>query len=350
MIGLAKLFHRRRPEVRESYTDQVVARLIASASGASGGSLLAVVETAARLWAAGLASATVSPVNRALSAVTPSVLANIGRSLCRRGESVHLIDVSGGRVRLISCASWTVSGSDDPASWRYRTTLSGPSSTRTIAVEAASVLHIWYAPDPPWKGRCPLELAADTLRAAGLLESAVSEEFSFVQQQILSPRRNQNDYGLADSMSPDQLTKIVQAFSDHTGSGAFVVPGDLEPRRLGPAPPESFIGIRDGLHQSLLGAFGVPPSLVSATGSAGAMREGFRLVLHTLLKPLGAILVEEFQAKLDPDAALSFDALRAGDITGSARAFGSLVTGGLTPKSAAEVVGLEGVDVREVPA
>ena len=340
-----------RPEVRSSsYTDQVVARLIASASGASGGSLLAVVETAARLWAAGLASATVSPVNRALSAVTPSVLANIGRSLCRRGESVHLIDVSGGRVRLISCASWTVSGSDDPASWRYRTTLSGPSSTRTIAVEAASVLHIRYAPDPPWKGRCPLELAADTLRAAGLLESAVSEEFSFVQQQILSPRRNQNDYGAVDSLTPDLIEKIVESFSAHTGAGALVIPGDLEPRRLGPAPPESFIGIRDGLEHSLLGAFGIPPSLVSATGNAGAMREGFRLVLHTLLKPLGALVAEELQAKLDPDAELDFTALRAGDITGSARAFGSLVTGGLTPKSAAEVVGLEGVDVREVPA
>ena len=265
-MKLSKLFRRQKPEVRESYTDTVISRIMASSSGGSDGSLLAVVETAARLWAAGLSSATISPVNRALSAVSPSFLANVGRSLCRRGESVHLIDVSGGRVRLISCASWTVSGSDDPASWRYRTTLSGPSSTRTIAVEAASVLHIRHAPDPPWKGRCPLELAADTLRAAGLLESAVSEEFSFVQQQILSPRRNPNDYGLADSMSPDLINKIVQAFSDHTGSGAFVVPGDLEPRRLGPCAAGKFIGIRDGLEHSILSAHGIPPQLDRGTG------------------------------------------------------------------------------------
>ena len=51
----------------------------------------------------------------------------------------------------------------------------------------------------------------------------------------------------------------------------------------------------------------------------------------------------------DPDAALSFDALRAGDITGTARAFGSLVTAGVTPQSAAAVVGLDGVEVKEVP-
>ena len=332
----------RRPEVRSSsYTDQVVARLIASASGASGGSLLAVVETAARLWAAGLSSAAVSPDTLALRAVTPTFLANVGRSLCRRGESVHLIDVSGGRVRLISSSSWTVSGSDDPASWRYRITLTGPSSTRTIAVDADSVVHIRYAPDPPWKGRCPLELAADTLRAAGLLESAVSEEFSFVQQQLLSPRRNQNDYGLADSMSPDLINKVVQAFSDHTGSGAMIVPGDLEPRRLGPAPPESFIGIRDGLEHSVLSAFGIPPALVSATVTGTALRESLRHLLNTLLKPLAALVVEELKLKLDPAAALSFDALRAGDVQGAARAAGSLVKAGYSPQSAAAAVGLD---------
>ena len=75
------------------------------------------------------------------------------------------------------------------------------------------------------------------------------------------------------------------------------------------------------------------------------MRESYRQVLHALLKPLGAILGEELREKLHPDAELSFDSLRAGDITGSARAFGSLVTGGLTPKSAAAIVGLGEVEV-----
>ena len=77
------------------------------------------------------------------------------------------------------------------------------------------------------------------------------------------------------------------------------------------------------------------------------MRESFRQLLHGLLKPLGAILAEELREKLHPEANLSFHALRAGDITGSARAFGSLVTGGLTPQSAAEIVGLDDVEVSE---
>ena len=75
-----------RPEVRESYTDQVISRIMASASGATDGSALAAIETAARIWGSGLASATVKPDNVALKSVTPSVLDAVGRALCRSGE------------------------------------------------------------------------------------------------------------------------------------------------------------------------------------------------------------------------------------------------------------------------
>ena len=338
----------RRPEVRSAnYADQVIAQIMASASGASDGSALAAIETAARWWGSGLSSATVKPSNIALRSVTPAVLDAVGRALCRSGESLHVIDVSEGRVRLIACGSWTVLGSDDPASWRYRVTLSGPSSTRTVTLPAASVLHIRYAPHPsrPWAGRSPVHLAIDTARVAGLLETATAAELGFTQTQMLTPRRSASEFGVADTLNPDTIAKIVTAFSEHTHVGAFVLPADVTPQRLGPEPPDSFALIRDRLEDSLLALHGIPPALVASTGQGGAMRESFRQVLHSLLKPLGALLGEELQAKLDPAAALSFDALRAGDITGSARAFGSLVKGGLTPQSAAAVVGLDGVEV-----
>ena len=331
----------RRPEARESYTEQVVARIMASAGAASDGSSLAVVETAARLWSAGLSSATVSPVSGALSAVTSTFLAGVGRSLCNTGESLHLIVVSEGRVSLTPVASWTVHGSANPSTWKYRVTMNGPTSTRTTTLDGSGVVHVRYSPSPtaPWRGRSPLELAKDSINAARLVESATASEFSFVQQQILSPRRSANDYGLVDSMSPDSIEKIVQAFASHTGSGAFVVPGDLEPRRLGPSPPESFIGIRDGLERSILSACGIPVSLVSATTSTG-LRESLRHLLNTLLRPLAALVVRELQIKLDPAAALNFDALRAGDLTGTARAVGSLTQAGMTLEDARGVAGL----------
>lgn len=336
-------------EVRESYTDQVVSRLYAAATGVGDGSTLAVVEVASRWWGAGLASATVQPENLALRAVTPTFLDSVGRSLCRSGESLHVLDVRGGRLTLTPSASWSVHGGDDPDTWRYRITLAGPTETRTTTLGAASVLHIRYAPSPetPWQGRSPLQLAAASVKAATLLETATSEEMAFTQQQILSPRRNQGDYGMAD-LTPDLIAKIVSAFSAHTGSGAFVVPGDLEPRRLGPEPPASFAELRDRLETSLVAAFGIPPALLSQTTTGVAMRESFRQILHALIKPLGSLVAEELQAKLHPDAALSFDKLRASDISGTSRAFGSLVTAGLSPQAAAAIVGI-GDDVEVSP-
>ena len=338
-----------RPEVRESFTDTVIARLVAAASGVGDGGALAAIETAARWWGSGLASATIKPDNLALASITPSVLDTIGRALCRSGESLYVIEVRNGRVRLTPCAQWTVQGADDPASWMYLCTLNGPSTARTLTLPAAAVVHCKYAPSPaaPWRGRSPVRLAIDTARVAGLLETATAGELGFTQQQILSPRRTQNDYGLADSLTPDLISKIVASFSAHTGSGALVIPGDLEPRRLGPEPPDSFALLRDRFENSILAMCGLPPALVAATGTGTAMRESFRQVLHSLLRPLGSLVVEELKLKLDPAAAMSFDALRAGDITGSARAFGSLVTAGLTPQSAAEIVGLDNVEVSE---
>ena len=330
-----------------SYTDQVILRIMASASGASDGSALAAIETAARWWGSGLSSATVKPDNVALRSVTPAVMDSIGRSLCRAGESLHAISVRGGRVSLTPTASWSVHGTDDPSTWLYRVTLSGPDSTRVVTLPGASVVHCRYAPSPaaPWRGRSPVQLAIDTARAAGLLEKATSEELNFTQSQMLTPRRAAGDYGVAETLNPDTIQKIVSAFSEHMNTGAFVIPADVQAQRLGPEPPDSFPLIRDRLENSLLAMHGIAPALITSSGNAGAMREGFRQLLHGLIKNLGGLVVEELQAKLDPAAALSFSDLRAGDIAGSARAFGSLVTGGLSAQSAAAIVGFDDVEV-----
>ena len=324
-----------------------------NASAASDGSALAALETASRLWGAGLASASVKPDNVALRSVSPVVLDSIGRSLCRAGESLHVISVRDGRVMLTPCAQWTVQGDPEPASWIYLCNLNGPSTATAITLPGESVLHVRYAPHPsqPWKGRSPVQLAIDTARAAGLLEAATAGELNFTQKQVLSPRRNQGDFAPVDTLTPDTIQKIVSAFSEHVASDAFVIPADVTAQRLGPEPPDSFALLRDRFENSILAMCGIPPALVAERGTGTAMREAFRQVLHSLLKPLGALVVEELQAKLHPDAALSFDSLRAGDITGTSRAFGSLVTAGVTPKSAAGIVGFDDdIDIEQVSA
>ena len=345
MSVLSKLFQRRRsPEVRESYTDMVVARIMGASAGESGGgAALAAIETAARLWGAGLSSATLTPSSVALASVTPSVLDSIGRSLCRAGESLHVIDVSGGQVRLIACGSWTVLGSDDPSTWTYVCTLSGPSSTRTVTLPGASVLNVRYSPHPAraWRGRSPLEMAVDTARAAGRLETATSEELSFTQSQILSPRQRASDYGIADTLQPEVIQQIVDAFAKHTNTAALVIPADVQASRLGPTPPDSFADLRDRLENSLLSLHGVPPALVAARGTGTALREAMRQVGASLIRPLGELVGQEIREKLDPAAALDFTALRSADVQGAARAAGSLVKAGYSSQSAADAVGLD---------
>ena len=68
-------------------------------------------------------------------------------------------------------------------------------------------------------------------------------------------------------------------------------------------------------------------------------------MLHSLLKPLGGLVVEELREKLDPAAEMSFSDLRAGDITGTSRALGSLVKAGISPEAAAAIVGLSADEV-----
>ena len=212
-----------------------------------------------------------------------------------------------------------------------------------VTLPGASVLHVRYSPSAsrPWAGRSPVQLALDTARAAARLETATSEELSFTQSQMLSPRQRASDYGIAETLNPEAIQKIVDAFAQHTNTGAFVVPADVQASRLGPEPPDSFALLRDRLENSMYAIHGIPPALVAARGTGTALRESFRQVLHSLIKPLGALVVEELQAKLDPDAALDFTAMRAGDAVGTARAFGSLTKGGLSPAAAAAAVGLD---------
>ena len=116
-------------ENRESATDAIVSALISQAGGSSvppSVGALGAVEAAAGLWSRAFASATVEPQTPATLALTPSVLAAIGRGLAVRGEVVFELDVNGA-VELTQAASWKVSGGTRPESWRYAVELPLPS-------------------------------------------------------------------------------------------------------------------------------------------------------------------------------------------------------------------------------
>ena len=93
---------RERRERRQAtgFTDLIVAgREAAAADGSVKASATAAVEAAAGAWARAFASASVENApDDVIEAVSPTVLAQVGRDLVRRGEAVFVVDMArGGR-------------------------------------------------------------------------------------------------------------------------------------------------------------------------------------------------------------------------------------------------------------
>ena len=115
---------------------------------------------------------------------------------------------------------------------------------------------------------------------------------------------------------------------------------DWRPQRIGANPPPSLATLRTDSALAVLTACGVPADLAGSTDATSA-REAWRRFLHGSVQPLGDLLAAELAVKLDtPGLRLTFDRLMASDLSGRARAFGSLVQAGMDKDRAAALAGL----------
>ena len=338
-------------ETRASATDIAIDTLVARATGnASDIMAVAAVETAAGLWGRAFASAKVEPDgNRQTAAVTPSILEMIGRQLIRRGEVVFQIVVRDGAVRLIPAASFSVTGG--PEGWQYQIHVSGPSQSFTRELDAASVLHFRYATDPrePWRGRSPISTASVSADLLSFLEKRLAEEASGVVGSVVpTPTETGGTINAALETKiaalKGQLALVPSTAQDWQGRGSGIMSSqDWQPKRLGMNPPESEIMLRSDVGMSILSACGIPVELVSK-GEGTASREAWRRFLHGSVDPVAKLVAEELTLKLEQDVTLDLSSLHASDIQGRARAFQSLVGGGMPIAEAASVTGLIGDD------
>ena len=138
-------------------------------------------------------------------------------------------------------------------------------------------------------------------------------------------------------------TAIVESLQSLAGDGSRVSTGaDWTPRRLGSNPPAAVIALRDEAERSVLSACGVPPGLSGLGGGTGTQaREDWRRFLHGTIAPVGRLVVSELAEKLPwDDVSIGFDNLFASDLSGRARAFQSMVGGGMDIGRAAALAGL----------
>ncbi len=304
------------------------------------GAMVGAVEVAASMFARAFAGASVEPAGARTAALTPAVLSSIARRLITSGESVFLIDVDGGAVRLSEASSWNVTGDADPATWRYQVSTTGPSTTTTRWVPGDQVVHVRYAVShaEPWRGLAPLTLAGETGRLARLLERALADESSGPTGSLIPMPADTG--GESDDPEDDgdpfaklkaQIARLrgraglVESVASGHGEGRAAAPqDDWKPRRLGANPPASLPELRRAVEETVLSCCGVPPGMARSEG--GESRESYRRWFAASVLPLAALVETELRHKLDtPALRLDFASLAAADVHGRARAWRSLV-------------------------
>ena len=329
-----------KSETRAGYTDAVVQALLQDAGGSPTASVsnLGVVEAAAGLWSRSFASATVTPAGPATTALTPAALAAIGRRLLLDGEAVFEIEVDDDAVRLVEAASWEI---EERAAWLYRADFSTPEGTYTRALSADRVVHarINASAKQPWQGRSPIPSA--TAKLAATLETKLTQEVGGPVGNVLPSPAGNFAALQADIDKLAGRTVLVETTSDAFGAGQEGAPkADWVTKRIGADPPESLIGLRKDVQASILAACGCPGSLLERSDGT-LSREEMRRYLHSTLSPVARIVASECAVKLDtPGLAFDFSQLFASDLSGRARAFQSMVGGGMDVNKAAALAGL----------
>ena len=361
-LGIARI----GPRVeKHSYTSMHVAAAEAYAEHGLYGAMVGAIEIAASHYARAFAVATCHP---SIPALSPAVLATIGRRLITSGESCHVIDVIDGAVRLTEASSWSVvAGGPDPASWRYQCETPGPHTSTTRTVPSDQVIHCRYATShvEPWRGVPPLVLAGESGRLAVNLESALRWELNAaaggeVGNVVPLPVDASDDpkdetetetETETDTFAP--LKRVIKtlrgrlglvettaaSYGDNRGSAPQ---DDWKPRRVGPHPPDSLGTLRVAVEETVLSCCGIPPGLARAAG--GESRESYRRWFAAGVQPLASLVQAELRLKLDtPDLRLDFASLAAADVHGRARAWRSLVGRDATmdEREARRLVGLD---------
>ena len=258
------------------------------------------------------------------------------------------IDPLSGAVRLLPAASLDVTGWADPATWAYRLDLAGPSAYTTRAsLPAAAVVHPRYQVDPqrPWRGIGPLQSATLAGKLSAETVAALADAESGPRGSVL-PLPVDGDDPTVTALKADirtlagKVAFVESVRTMHPGAGANAPRDDWQTKRIGANPPAAEVDLFTASSMEVLNACGIPPSLF-AVGEGTAQRgESFRRMLHSTIQPLGRLVSGELSEKLDAEISLSFDTLFAADLSGRARAFQSMVKGGMDVAKAAALAGL----------
>ena len=261
-----------------------------------------------------------------------------------------------GKIGAVASAVDISGKSSNPSSWSYRVTVPAPNDSRTVRKSGADVVHVRIGATVkrPWEGCSPLANAAATRAILSAVEESLAYEAGgAVGRLIPVPSRESvagalrpdgtRGPGLADDLKDMRgRTALAETTQSGYGDPSTRPRSDFDPKRLGPDWPSAEIEGRRDIERSVCAACGVPPLLIIGdAGAGGDAREAWRQFVFSTLQPVALLLESELE-RIGMAAPVSFDRLNASDLTGRARAYGSLVTGGMKPERAAEIAGFKG--------
>lgn len=318
------------PSEDRNYTDVITNALIDAATNPAASGYVSALETAAGQLSRAFASANVSGSGAVM--FDPWTLAQIGRQLVESGEAVWYR--MGNRLRRVLQYSILPTG-------QYQLTFP---LARVLLARPDQVLHVkWNVEPATFRGISPLGMARTLAELMAKIEGSLNTEAN-ANVGYLLPVPSDGGASNVEKLKADLRTlagniALVETTQGGWGSGQPQRPRrEFELARLGPAFPEGNVRLFTAAREAVLSACGYPVPLSRDTNGTG-QREAWRRYLHGTVAPMGRLVTTE-AATIRASFNMNFDALFASDIAGRARAFQSLVGGGMELAQAAAVSGL----------
>ena len=319
---------------QRGYTEVVTNALLEAATDTASNAYVAGLEIAAGQLSRAFISARVD--GPGMSAFNPVVMASIGRRLVESGEAVYYRE---GR-RFTPASEYNILPSG-----QYQLTFTSMGLTqRQVIFPPERVFHVrWNFDLTTRRGISPLSNARTLRTLMQRLENALATESNAAIGYLL-PVPSDGQSKAVEQLKQDlqELNgriAVIETTRGGWGEGGGAAPRrDFELARMGPAYPDGNVELFSRARDTILAACGYPVSLMDRSDGT-AQREGWRRYLHGTVAPLGR-LVETESARIGLPVTLDWDALFASDVQGRARAFQSLVQGGMPLEAAAAASGI----------
>ena len=326
----------------DDYTAQRTRESTAAVEGQAQRS--AAFEAVASRFSLAFAQGRLEGADELASAVPPALMADAGRRAAIDGEIIIVAKRNGSRWILETAVLTTITGSStDRQSWQYELSVSTPDGIVKETAPRSRVVHAVTRPDPrqPWRGLSLVKAAGLTALAANIGEQRLCEELGSPTGRIISYSRAQvREQGEGLKENIQNLKGGIKMLLSPPSKQGFGNANTLQSQRLGADVPETMMLIRQQTFEHVAAAAGLAPSLMSVGGGGSEAREQLRNFLHAVISPMAGILEHELSRVFGEAVVLNFDRLQASDVVARARAFASLVKGGLSQADALQKAGL----------